>query len=337
VAVDRTRLAHRLRRQGQSCAGAGSPLYGELLSRAADDVLAGGPCLRALTPHADLAAGSALALRLILRGRAPALAACYPSVGGTPGPGTWAAFREAVDTHREVLVDEIARPVQTNEVGRAAALLCGLLATGSSAPLRLLELGASAGLNLLLDRYRYPAGGTALGDPASPVTLDVFDPAAPPPAERRLVVASRRGCDRAPLDPRRAEDRETLVSFVWADQTARVARLQAALALAAGDPAPVDRADAGAWLAERLAEGFPGPTVVMHSLVMQYLTPAARAAVGAALAAAGDRATRRAPLFRVAMEPAGPLAEVRLTRWPGGSTRIVARAGYHGAPVTFLG
>src|SRR5438034_5449361 len=110
------------------------------------------------------ARASALALRfmgavhrLVLEGRAPALARHYPSAGGEAGlEGAWAAFRDTLEQHRDTLRALVTSPVQTNEVGRSAALLGGflLVARETGLPLRLLELGASAGLNLRWDHYR---------------------------------------------------------------------------------------------------------------------------------------------------------------------------------------
>ena len=129
-----------------------------MLEQAAADVEAGGPGWAVLEGHEGDPAGSALALRflgavhrLVLEGRAPALARHYPSAGGEAGlEGAWAAFRDTLEQHGDTLRALVHRPCQTNEVGRAAALFGGflLVARETSLPLRLLELGASAGLNL---------------------------------------------------------------------------------------------------------------------------------------------------------------------------------------------
>jgi hypothetical protein len=332
-----------LRSQAHACRMLGSPLSGHLLDRAAEDAEAGGPARAVLAPAVGDTAGSAPPLRLLgaahrmaLDGRAPALAARYPSTGGDGDPaGAWAALRDLLEERPGDLRAGLARPVQTNEVGRAAALLGGFLtvARDTGLPLQVLELGASAGLNLRWDHFRYGDGDGAWGPPDSPVHL-----AAAPPFGGRATVAERAGCDPSPLDPTSDEGRLTLVSYVWPDQAERLARLEGAIALARRVPATVDRAPAAAWVAARLAAPAPGrATVVYHSIVMQYLTPDERAEVEAALAAAGTRATADAPLARLAMEPKDELADVRLTIWPGGEERLVARAGYHGAPVQWRG
>ena len=340
-------LAERLREQAAWTARLGSPLYTTLLEQAAADVEAGGPAWGVLAGHEADARASALALRflgavhrLVLEGRAPALARHYPSAGGEAGlDGAWAAFRDTLEQHRDTLRALVTSPVQTNEVGRSAALLGGflLIARETGLPLRLLELGASAGLNLRWDHYRYEQGDAGWGDRASPVRLvDVF-PDGFPPGGRRCRVVERGGCDPLPLDPCSAEGQITLLSYLWADQRERIALLRGALEVARRVPAAVDASGAPAWLAARLAAPAPGvASVVFHSIVMQYLSAADRRRVASVLAEAGGRATGRAPLAWLRMEPGGEQAEVRLTLWPGGSERLIASAGFHGRPVRWL-
>jgi hypothetical protein len=160
-------------------------------------------------------------------------------------------------------------------------------------PLRLLEVGASAALNLRFDRYRYELGGERWGPPDSPVAIRArVAGAGRPPLDTPLRIASRAGCDPRPVDPRSEEGRLTLTSYVWADQLERLERLRAALAVASEVEAPVERAGAAGWTEARLAEPAPGTaTVVFHSIVMQYLPVAERERFERALQAApGTRA-----------------------------------------------
>jgi len=278
--------------------------------------------------------------RLVLEGRAPALARHYPSADGEAGlDGAWAAFRDTLEQHRDALRTLVDRPCQTNEVGRAAALFGGflLVARETALPLRLLELGASAGLNLRWDHYRYEQRDAGWGDRASPVRLVGVFPDGFPPGGRRCRVIERAGCDTLPVDPCSADGQITLLSFLWADQRERIALLRGALEVARRVPAAVDACGAPAWLAARLAAPAPGvASVVFHSIVMQYLSAADRRRVASVLAEAGGRATGRAPLAWLRMEPGGEQAEVRLTLWPGGSERLIASAGFHGRPVRWL-
>jgi hypothetical protein len=334
-------VPERLRIQGAHCERIGSPLYAGLLERAAADFEASGPTATVLRGHEDDDADSMLALRLlgavnrlVLRGEEPDLAALYGSAERDP-EATWAAFRAVLERDAELLSRLVERPVQTNEVGRCAALLPGFFAIAAEMglPLRLLEVGASAGLNLCWDRYRYSAEGFEWGPADSPLTLE-FELRGPAPSDPGVEVAARRGCDAAPVDPTSPAGRETLLAYVWPDQTERVERLRAALGLAAAVPVDLDREGAAAWIDRMLAAPATGQaTVVCHSIVLQYLSEAERAAFEARLGEAAGRAGAEAPLAWLRMEPAGELAEVRLTTWPGGEDRLVARAGYHGTPV----
>lgn len=345
----RRHVAGQLRVQARACAASGSPLYDLLLRRAADDVEAAGPCWTVLAPHVAPGRGGAVALRfmaalhrLVLTGRAPALAAHYPSAGGTArGERTWAAFRTVVADQAESVAELVGVPCQTNEVGRAAALVGGFLevAAATRLPLRCLEVGASAGLNLRWDRFRYGGGGAAWGDPASTVDLDGLWRVPPPAVAVAVEVVERRGCDPAPVDPAGAEGRLALRTSVWADQPERLARLDGALALAQDVPARVDEAGAAAWVAERLAEPADGRvTVVYHSVVEEYLPDAERERFHAALARAARRATARAPLAWLRLEPASALRvhHLTLTLWPPGGQRLLARCRAHGTDVEWL-
>lgn len=342
-------LVDRLRLQAGSCRSAGSPLTADLLCGAADDLAAGGPTARLLGPLADDPPGSVAPLRLagalhrlVLERRAPALALHYPSVGGTLGE-LWPAARDVVEDQLPALQELVRRPVQTNEVGRSSALLGGLLhvAGDTGLPVRLLEVGASGGLNLLVDRYAHEvAAGVVLGEPDSPVRLERPWRGHHPPYTG-LEVVERRGCDPAPLDPGSTEDRLTLTSYVWADQVARFERLRAALQVAGATPVPVERLTASAFLERELAEPRPGvATVVWHSVVRQYLAPEERARVTAVLVRAGARAHASAPLVHLSLEPERfTTGEFRfslaMTSWPGGTTRVLAEAQGHGPPVVW--
>jgi hypothetical protein len=264
--------------------------------------------------------------RLVLEGELPAW--------GDRDP--WDILSAALDHAR--LPELIARPVQTNEPGRTAALVGAflLVARETRLPLRLLELGASAGLNLRWDRYRYELGDARWGPEDSPAVVRPALDGPPPPLDGAVEVAERSGCDQRPNDPSSEEGRLTLLSFCWPDQTARVELLRGALDVASDLPVTVDEAPAGDWLAERLAEPADGmASVVFHSIVWQYIPHEERDRIRATLAAAGERATPGAPLAWLRMEPGGEQTEVRLTTWPGGDERVLAAAGFHGSPLAW--
>ena len=274
-----------------ACQHLGSPLYAGLLGHAADDLLAGGPVADVLDGHLTDPWRSALGLRmlggvhaLVLTGQAGELAAFYPSAGGTadPGPGggrAWAALRQVLAGQRDAVRAWLSRPPQTNEVGRAAALLGGLrhIAAEAALPVRLVEVGASAGLNLRADRFCVQGDAGCYGDPSSPVVLAGGWQGQPPPAAP-VQVAERTGGDRAPIDPVTPEGRLTLTAYVWPDQADRMARLRGALAVAAQLAADLRREAASDTLRRTvLADGTW--TVLWHSIVRQYLDDAQRAAM----------------------------------------------------------
>lgn len=346
----RDRTAWQLRVQARACALMGSPLYGHLLDRAADDCLAAGPTWEVLAPHAAAGRGDALGLRfmaavhrLVLEGGAPRLAGFYPSAGGDPAhDGVWEAFHHTVGANVGTLSELAALPCQTNEVGRSAALMVGFLhvmaETGLS--LRLLEVGASAGLNLRCDHFRIGGAGVVVGAAGSPVDLSEYWTVAPPDPPDRIDVVARRGCDRTPVDPTTAEGRLALTAAVWADQRNRLRRLRGAIELAQRIPAIVDEASLDTWTAQQLRTLPTGcATVVFHSVVAEYLPAPVRERFIAALHDAGARATVGRPLAWVRLEPVSALRHhgLEVTLWPGGDTQVLARCGAHGTDVEWLG
>lgn len=333
--------------QARACQVMGSPLATHLLVTAAQDVVAGGPTALLLVPRARPGRGDAAALRflaavhrLVLTRQAPHLAMHYPSVGGTVDlAGVGAAFLQTVADHRATLEEDVERPCQTNEPGRAAGLLVGLLEVSAitGLPLSLREVGASAGLNLRMDRWRYDLpDGHVVGDPNSELRLADRWRAPIPHAEVALRVIDRRGCDLRPIDPTTPEGRLALSASVWPDQTERFARLGAAIRIAANVPAPVDFASAAAWVAEHARPVAGRCTVVFHSIVEEYLEPAERAALHTAMAALSHEATTSAPLAWLRMEPSSELRHhtVRVRLWPAVPVeRHLARTGAHGDEV----
>ena len=341
-------VAERLLKQAEWCERLGSCLYAALLRQAAEDVRAAGVCFAILHDHHDDPPDSALALRflgavhrLVLQGKAPQLAACYPSAGGDSDcDDLWPRFHAVVQQHAAVLRELVHRAVQTNEVGRCAALLGGFLevARRTGLPLRLLEVGAGGGLMLRWDHYRYEAGHEGWGDPFSPVHIsgafgDVY-----PCFDVATRIVERRGCDASPIDPGTEEGQLTLQSFVWPDQVERLRQLLAAIDVAGRVPAQVDQANAADWIEATLTNSVSGvATVVYHSIVWQYLSNVDRARFKGVMAAAGQAATHDNPLAWLRFEPAGDVAEVHLRLWPGTKDRLLARSGFHGKPVLWLG
>lgn len=233
-------------------------------------------------------------------------------------------------------------PPQTNEVARAGALWPGIMAVAThfGPDVELLELGASAGLNLNLDRFGYVLGGVAAGDPRSGVQL-CPEWHGPAPACASVNVVSRAGVDQNPLDVSRPEVVERLMAFVWPDQDLRVQRIRAAITLAQANPPDIAKADAADWLEDRLARPQPDGVarIVYHSIVLQYVAPEGRARIAAAMARAGARATQRRPLAWLSYEfpSVAPKAELRLSIWPDGESRLLGHVHPHGAVIDWAG
>lgn len=343
------RTARVLRTEAQHCEMLGSALYAGLLRHAAADVLADGPTAAVLAGHYADPGRSALPLRmlggvhaLVLTGRANDLARFYPSAGGTTdaGPGAsraWAALRDVLEGQRDEIRAWLPSPPQTNEVGRGAALagaLCHLVGQAPY-PVRLFEVGASAGLNLRADRFCITGAGISFGEEFSPVRMhDAWR--GRPPAVRHVEVIARVGGDLAPVDPASPEGRLRLMAYVWADQTARLLRLKGAFDLAAQVPAELRTEPAAVTIAGIIPE--PGTwTVLWHSIFRQYLDDDQAAELDEAVAAVGALASATARFAHVTLELARgtPDTPVEMTTWPGGVRRRLGTAPPHGLPVTW--
>lgn len=344
-------LVAHLREQARACAQMASPLYAHLLGCVADDVEGGGAAADVLAAvHGDPgAAAVGLRLmggvhRLVLERRAPGLAVFYPSVGGSAARDhAWPALRAVLVEHRAELRSLLGQVPQTNEVGRAAALVGGLqhLLAWRDAPVRLAEIGASAGLNLWADQFRIEsADGASLGPAGSPVRLTGAWEGTHPPAAGPVRVVERLGCDSAPLDPRTTEGRLRLTSYVWPDQTERLERLRGALAVAAARPFVVRQQRAADFLAELAL--VPGTTTVLwHSVMWQYLADEEQEEAVRLVENLGAGATDDAGFAHLSLEPsrtdggADHVFVVRLRTWPGGEVRVLGTAHPHGVPTTW--
>jgi hypothetical protein len=249
----------------------------------------------------------------------------------------WPRFGDVVRERREWLERFVAaQPIQTNEVQRSWALAPAFLWLSDDRPLDLVELGPSAGLNLVWDRYRYVYPEGTWGDGA----LELAGVAEPgPPAEllvRRPTVRGRLGIDRSPLDVTKDSDALLLQCFVWADQTARLERLRRAIEIAREDPPRLVRGDYREDLPRALAERRDdGLTVVFHSASVTYLRREERARLAEEIEEAG----REGPLAYVAYElpkPEFEAAEIVVRVWPGGEPVRLATLDAHGNRMRWL-
>jgi len=335
------------RRQAGWCADLGSPFTARLLTLAAADLDGGGPLAALVGDWPGDPVADALALRvagalhaLVLSGKAPRLAACYPPAGDGTGGDLWPSALAALAAHASFVRAMLASPPQTNEVRRSGILLGGYLAVARAwgLPLRVLEIGASAGLNLAFDRYAYRLGEAAWGPAGAGVAIPVEWRGPLPDLAAPLEVAERAGCDRQPIDLGDPDARLRLRAYVWADQRDRLARLEGAIAEALAAGLAVERADAADWVERRLAEPAPGrATVLAHSIVWQYLPSATQGRIAAAAARRGAGATPVSPFAWLRFEPAGEDGfALILSLWPGPLDRRLALAHPHGAWVQWL-
>jgi hypothetical protein len=232
--------------------------------------------------------------------------------------------------------------VQTNEVQRSWLLLPCFLEVARKAgveTLDLIELGPSAGLNLVWDRYGYRYERGTWGGARAVLELE-GEERRPVPAsllELRPRVRHRRGIDLSPLDVTRPGDALLLKSFVWADQTARLERLDRAIETLRDAPPTLDQDDAVERLPDLLAQRQPGAlTVVFQTAVRSYLGQEAWKRAMVTL----DEAGHKFPLALVSVsQPAA--GEHRywglwLRLWPDGEKRLLAHAGFHGQWLEWL-
>ena len=286
------------------------------------------------------ALGDAVALRLsgalhglARRGEYPDLTKLYPP---NPLPTTGTLDRVALETIKKAdadIMQWLAHPPQTNEVARSAILYPGLMqiAAETGLPLSMYEIGCSAGLNLIPDRYAYRLGDVRAGQAGSPVVL-APDWLGATPGGPDTDIVSRRGCDRNELDVTDAVHAERIVSYVWPDQADRITRDMAALDLARVDPPRIDQADAGDWIETAITDdAAPGiARVVLHSIAFQYFPEPVQRRITARIEGAGSRATANTPLAWLSFEQfgtEGPRLVLRL--WPGGTSRVLATADAH--------
>lgn len=325
------RVRAAFRRQADFCDAMDAPMTAAV-ARALADVLDRGTATgRAVLDWPGDPIADALPLRLV--GGLHALRRAGHAVGFD---GDAARLRAALIEHDAALRPWLHGPPQTNEPGRSAALMVGLLhlAQRYGPRFEVLELGSSAGLNLLIGRYRFDLGGVMVG-PESPVLLQP-EWRGPPPPSAPVEIGAVRGVDVAPIDLTDPAAATRLAAYVWIDASERQARLDRAIAMVRQHGVALDRGDAADWIEARLAEPQAADVtrVVLHSVVWQYLGPERQTRIRDAIHAAGKRATIARPFGWVMLEPNRDLAahEVRVRSWPSErGMEVIAHAHAHGA------
>ncbi len=328
--------------QAKACIGLGSPFTARVLRHASAALSRQRPVgAKVLGWSGDASGGGdSVALRLagglhalVLSGADKALAAVYPpaKIGDC---ALKQAIADALINHADFLTNWLESPPQTNEIARSAPLAAAghMIAARFGRPLRLYELGASAGLNLRWDKVVVEAQDTHLGPRDAPIRLrPQWHGELPPSAD--LKISGRAGVDLNPLDASNNGDRLRLLSYIWADQPDRLARMRRAIDLATDLPVKVARGDAAEWLQAQLEQPTNGAvTVIFNTVAWQYFSAATQARVAMLIEATGAATTDAAPLAWLSMEADATRdgAALSLRLWPGNHRISLGRADFHG-------
>lgn len=244
---------------------------------------------------------------------------------------------ELVEKYDTRLLPWLDGPPQTNEAGRSWAFMGALkwLSARLGPQFAMYELGASAGVNTMMDRYYFDLGGVTAGPKRSSMRITP-EWRGPPPPDAEVKIVSIRGCDQAPIDLSDPAMALKLKSYVWPEVNQRIGRIDAAIALAAEKSPQIAHQDAGPFVDDMLAEPLqPGVTrVLFHSIVWQYIPQQTRANIETAMAEAGAAATSDSPLAWISLETNRETFrhELRVRYWPGGAQAALLGCGHpHGA------
>lgn len=340
-----TSILEHFHKQAYWCRKLGSPLTGDVVEALAHTLDTTSETGMRILSWAGDPEQDALSIRIaggmhaLARRRSDAeLSAFYRGEGGDA-----AEIVPRVVAENDLLLSHwLNLPPQTNEVARSGALWPGIMTIAQrfGSNIELLELGASAGLNLNLDRFSYDLAGIQAGDATSIVRICPEWSGGSPPVTPVNVV-SRVGVDRDPVNLANSTEVEKLTSFVWAGMSQRMNLIESAIALAIQYPPHVEQGDLVDWMEAQLEKPQPaGVTrVFFHSVVFQYISKAARTTVEKLLSQAGERATTECPLARLQMEMIkfdSPL-QLRLQSWPGsGRVETLAYVHPHGTKVNWV-
>ena len=276
---------------------------------------------------------------LHLSGTAPELAALYAGEAADDA----AVIAAVIARHEAALLPWLDGPPQTNEAGRSANFIAAMLwlaDRGLPSRFECLEIGSSAGINLMLGRYAYNLGGVTVGPEDAVMSFAPEWRGAPPP-ERDIAVLSTKGCDVAPVDLTDPAQALRLKAYIWPEHTVRFERMDAAIR-AAGERRPdMVRATAADFVEAELARPQEAGTtrMLMHSIVWQYVPADQQARVTAAMEAAGAKASPERPLAWVQVEADRSVHRHKLTvrHWPVGGEEVqLAWSHPHGADVEWL-
>lgn len=251
--------------------------------------------------------------------------------------------RDMAQKYDHRLLPWLDGPPQTNEAGRSSSFIAGLawLAQRVAPRFEMLELGASAGINTMMNRYFYDLGRVQFGPQDSPMRI-VPEWRGDSPPDHNFEIVSIRGCDIAPVDLSDPQSALRLKSYVWPEAHERMARIDAAVQLALQSPPDVVRQDAAEFVEAALAQPQASGTtrVLFHSIVWQYIPDDQQKRIEQAMAGMAANATPECPLAWMQLETNRETFrhELSLRYWPGcGKAVILANAHPHGASVEWLG
>lgn len=349
AAMEITSVPEALEWHASHCERADAPITARvirsLLALMETDTASG----RRLANWAGKGIEDALALRVVgglhnlsLTGEEPRL---EPVFGGlvTDQAQVDAIVSEAATTFDHLLLPWFDGPPQTNEAGRSASVMGGLLwLSGKVGPrFELNEIGASAGINTMMARFAFDLGGTTAGPSLSSITIKPEWRGDPPPHGRVEIVAAR-GCDISPIDLADPAQAARLRAYIWVDAPDRMARMDAAIAMAERMPPDLARMDAAEFVKQGLAapqdEGVT--RVLFHTIMWQYMPQATRDDITQQMEAAGAKAAPQKPLAWIRLETNRETFkhELRVRYWPGGEEWMqLAEAHPHGAWVEWTG
>ncbi len=248
-----------------------------------------------------------------------------------------------VARHEAALLPWLGGPPQTNEAGRSSNFIAAMLwlaDRGLPPTFDCLEIGSSAGINLMLDRYHYDLGGVHVGPRPGAIAFTPEWRGNHPP-QHKIDIISTRGCDVAPVDLTDPAQALRLKAYIWPEHHIRFQRMAAAIAAATDDPPQLIRANAADFVEAELARPQADGTtrVLMHSIVWQYVPADQQARITAAMEAAGARATAERPLAWIALEANRTVHhhELVVRYWPDGAAPVkLGHAHAHGAWIEWL-
>ena len=248
----------------------------------------------------------------------------------------------AIAAHEPRLLPWLDGPPQTNEAGRSANFVAAMLwlaDRGLPPQFECREIGSSAGINLMMDRYHYDLGGVKAGPERGAIAFKPEWEGAPPP-DRQFAIVSLKGCDVSPVDLTDPAQALRLKAYIWPEHHIRFARMDAAIAAATAQAPDLIRMNAADFVEAELKKPQADGTtrVVMHSIVWQYVPIDQQKRVTAAIEAAGARATDQRALAWIAVEANRNTHrhELIVRYWPGGAEpTLLAISHPHGASIAW--